>query len=124
MEGGTMLSETLAQYSALMVMEKEDGRDIMRKFLRYEMDRYLSSRGKERQKERPLLTVEAHQGYVHDRKGSLALYYMKAMIGEEDVNRALRKLIQEYAYARPPYPTSYALEDALRAETPPDLQDL
>ncbi len=124
MQGATMLSETLAQYSALMVMEKEYGRDIMRKFLRYEMDRYLSSRGKERQKERPLLTVEAQQGYVHYRKGSLALYYMKEMIGEEAVNRALRKLIQEYAYAQPPYPTSYALEDALRAETPPDLQYL
>jgi ABC-2 type transport system permease protein len=124
MQGATLLSETLAQYSALMVMEKEYGRDIMRKFLRYEMDRYLSSRGKERQKERPLLTVEAQQGYVHYRKGSLALYYMKEMIGEEAVNRALRKLVQQYAYAQPPYPTSYALEDALRAETPPELQYL
>jgi hypothetical protein len=124
MQGATFLSETLAQYSALMVMEKEYGRDIMRKFLRYEMDRYLSSRGKERQKERPLISVEAQQGYVHYRKGSLALYYMKEMIGEEAVNRALRKLVQQYAYAQPPYPTSYALEDALRAETPPDLQYL
>ncbi len=124
MQGATFLSETLAQYSALMVMEKEYGRDIMRKFLRYEMDRYLSSRGKERQKERPLITVEAQQGYVHYRKGSLALYYMKEMIGEDAVNRALRKLVQQYAYAQPPYPTSYALEDALSAETPPELQYL
>ena len=124
MRGATLLSETLAQYSALMVMEREYGRDIMRKFLRYEMDRYLAARGRERQKERPLLTVESGQGYVHYRKGSLALYYMKEMIGEEAVNRALRKLIQQYAYAQPPYPTSYALVDALRAETPPDLQYL
>ena len=124
MQGATMLSETLAQYSALMVMENEYGRDIMRKFLRYEMDRYLSSRGKERQKERPLLTVEAQQGYVHYRKGSLALYYMKEMIGEEPVNRALRKLIKQYAYAQPPYPTSYALEDALREQTPPAFEYL
>jgi ABC-2 type transport system permease protein len=124
MQGATMLSETLAQYSALMVMEKEYGRDIMRKFMRYEMDRYLSARGRERQKERPLLTVESQQGYVHYRKGSLALYDMKEMIGEEAVNRALRKLIKQYAYAQPPYPTSYALEDALRAETPPELEYL
>jgi ABC-2 type transport system permease protein len=124
MQGATLLSETLAQYSALMVMEKEYGRDIMRKFLRYEMDRYLSSRGRERQKERPLLTVEAEQGYVHYRKGSVVLYYMKEMIGEEAVNRALRKLIQQYAYAPPPYPTSYALVDALREQTPSDLQYL
>jgi len=124
MQGATLLSETMAQYSALMVMEHEYGRDMMRKFLRFEMDSYLANRGKERQKERPLLTVEAQQGYVHYRKGSLILYYLKEMIGEEAVNRALRKMIQQYAYAQPPYPTSYALVDAFREQTPPDLQYL
>jgi ABC-2 type transport system permease protein len=49
---------------------------------------------------------------------------MKEMIGEETVNRALRKLIHQYAYAPPPYPTAYALVDALREETPPNLQYL
>jgi len=124
MQGATLLSETMAQYSALMVMEHEYGRDMMRKLLRYEMDRYLSSRGRERQKERPLLTVEAQQGYVHYRKGSLAMYYLKEMIGEEAVNRALRKLVQQYGYAQPPYPTSYTLVDAFREQTPPELQYL
>jgi ABC-2 type transport system permease protein len=124
MEGATLLSETLAQYSALMVMEKEYGRDTMRKFLKYEMDNYLRSRGAERLKERPLLKVEANQGYIHYRKGSVVLYYLKEMIGEEAVNRALRKVIQQYAYATPPYPTSYALVDALKEQTPPDLQYL
>jgi aminopeptidase N len=124
MDGATLLSETMAQYSALMVMEKEYGRDMMRKFLTYEMDNYLRSRGAERLKERPLLTVESNQGYVHYRKGSVVLYYLKEMIGEDAVNRALRKVIQRYAYAKPPYPTSYALVDALREQTPPDLQYL
>jgi ABC-2 type transport system permease protein len=124
MEGETLLTETLAQYSALMVMEKEFGRDLMRKFLMYEMDRYLRSRGEERQKERPLLTVETGQGYIHYRKGAVVLYYMKEMIGEEAVNRALRKLLHQYGYAPAPYPTSYALVDALREETPANLQYL
>jgi ABC-2 type transport system permease protein len=105
-------------------MEHEYGRDAMRKFLKYEMDNYLRSRGTERLKERPLLTVEANQGYVHYRKGSVVLYYLKEMIGEEAVNRALRKLIHQYAYATTPYPTAYALVDALKEETPPDLQYL
>jgi hypothetical protein len=124
MEGATLLSETLAQYSALMVMEKEYGRDMMRKFLSYETDNYLRSRGRERLKERPLLTVEANQGYIHYRKGSAVLYYLKEMIGEDAVNRAVRKVVQQYAYQPPPYPTSYALEDALREQTPPQLQYL
>ncbi len=124
MQGATLLSETLAQYSALMVMEKEYGRDIMRKFLKYEMDNYLRSRGRELLKERPLLRVDANQGYVHYRKGSVVMYYLKEMIGEEAVNRALRKVLHQYGYAQPPYPTSYALVDALREETPPQYQYL
>jgi aminopeptidase N len=124
MEGATLLSESLAQYSALMVMEKTYGRDQMRRFLRYEMDLYLRARGQERLRERPLAAVEYRQFYVFYQKGAVALYYLKEMIGEDAVNRALRKLVQRYAYAPAPYPTSYALLDALRDETPPHLQYL
>ena len=124
MQGATLLSETLAQYSALMVMEQEYGRDIMRKFLSYEMDRYLSSRGRERLKERPLAKVESNQGYIHYRKGSAVMYYLKEMIGEQKINRALRGLVEKFGYASAPYPTSLDLIEALREETPDDLQYL
>jgi ABC-type transport system involved in multi-copper enzyme maturation permease subunit len=124
MQGATLLSETMAQYTALMVMEHEYGRDMMRKFLHYEMDRYLRSRGGEMLKERPMLNVEASQGYIHYNKGSIVMYYLKEMIGEEAVNRALRKLIAKFAYGGPPFPTAYDLVDALREETPADMQYL
>jgi ABC-2 type transport system permease protein len=124
MQGATSLSETLAQYSALMVMEHEYGQDTMRKFLQYEMDNYLRSRGAERLKERPLMRVDASQGYIHYRKGSVVMYYLRQMIGEDAVNRALRKVLAQYRYAPAPYPTSYALVDALRGETPPQYQYL
>jgi hypothetical protein len=124
MQGATSLSETLAQYTALMVMEKEYGRDMTRKFLQYEADAYLRGRGRELLKEQPLQTVDANQGYIHYNKGSLVMYYLKEMIGEEKVNAALREIIQNYAYKDPPYPTSYALTDALRRQTPPELQYL
>jgi ABC-2 type transport system permease protein len=124
MQGATSLSETLAQYSALMVMEKEYGPDTMRKFMQYEMDNYLRSRGTERLKERPLMRVEASQGYIHYRKGSVVMYYLRQMIGEDAVNRALRKVLAQYRYAQPPYPTSWALVNALKDETPPQYQYL
>ena len=124
MQGATSLSETLAQYSALMVMEHEYGQDTMRKFMQYEMDNYLRSRGTERLKERPLMRVDASQGYIHYRKGSVVMYYLRQMIGEDAVNRALRKVLAQYRYAPPPYPTSYALVDALREQTPPQYQYL
>ncbi len=124
MQGATLLSETLAQYSALMVMEQEYGRDMMRKFLAYEMDNYLSSRGGESLKEQPLLTVESNQGYVHYRKGSVVMYYLREMIGEQRVNAALRDLLDQYRYVGPPYPTSQDLLDALRKQTPEEYQYL
>ena len=124
MQGATLLSETLAQYSALMVMEQEYGRDMMRKFLRYEMDNYLRSRGRELLKEQPLLTVENSQGYIHYRKGSVVMYYLREMIGEEHVNAALRELLDKFRYAAPPYATSQDLLDALRRHTPTEYQYL
>ena len=68
--------------------------------------------------------MEAQQGYVHYRKASVVLYYLKEMIGEDKMNAALRKLIQHYAYKAPPYPTSWALVDALSEQTPPQYQYL
>src|SRR5687767_3250761 len=70
MQGATVLSESLSQYSALMVMEKEYGRAKMRRFLKNELDSYLSGRGGERVEELPLYRVE-NQQYIHYRKGSL-----------------------------------------------------
>jgi aminopeptidase N len=121
MQGATVLTETFAQYSALMVMEKEYGRDAMKKFLKYEMDEYLRSRGTERLKELPLLKVE-NQGYVHYNKGSLVMYYLREMIGEENVNKSLRKLIADHAYKEPPWPVSWHAIDAFRENTPDSLQ--
>jgi len=124
LQGATLLSESLAQYSSLMVMEKRYGRDMIRKFLRYETDLYLKGRAHDKRTERPLIAVRDEQSYVRYNKASAVFYHMREMIGEEAVNRALRKVLERYRYADPPYPTSYALVDALRDETPKDLQYL
>jgi aminopeptidase N len=49
-QGSTMLSETLAQYSALMVMKRKYGEAKMQRFLSYDPDRYLLGRASEQQK--------------------------------------------------------------------------
>ena len=120
-QGSTVLSETLAQYSALMVMEHEFGSDKIRRFLEYELDRYLAGRSAELKKEVPLLRVE-NQPYIHYSKGSLIMYAVRDAIGEEAVNRALARLLSEWAFRGPPYPTARELLIELRAETPEDLQ--
>jgi ABC-type transport system involved in multi-copper enzyme maturation permease subunit len=122
-QGETMLAESLAQYSALMVMEKEYGRDKMRQFLRYELDRYLRSRGGEAIEEQPLMRVE-NQQYIHYQKGSLVFYRLRDEIGEVPLNRALKRFLQDKAFQQPPYATSRELINYIRAESPADKQAL
>ncbi|HEY4367785.1 MAG TPA: M1 family aminopeptidase [Steroidobacteraceae bacterium] len=118
-QGQDMLSESLAQYSALMVMEKEYGRDRMRKFLKYELDRYLRDRGGELVEEMPLMRVEG-QPYIHYQKGSLIFYRLREELGEERLNRALANFIRDKAYQHAPFTTSKEFLEYLRAETPPE----
>jgi ABC-2 type transport system permease protein len=121
-QGSTMVVETLAQYSALMVMEKEYGRDKMQKFLRYELDRYLRDRGSELIAEKPISLVE-NQQYIHYRKGSLVLYALRDAIGEEAVNRALAKFVHDHAFEEAPYTTAQELVRYFRAEAKPEQQE-
>jgi ABC-type transport system involved in multi-copper enzyme maturation permease subunit len=123
-QGGTVVVETLAQYSALMVMEEKYGPQVMRRFLQYELDNYLSNRGSEAVAEMPLMRVE-NQGYIHYRKGSLVMYALRDYLGEDAVNRALRKLIENHAYRYEPYAQSVDLIRYLREEaSTPEHQDL
>lgn len=123
MQGSTALSETLAQYSALMVMERKYGPDKIRRFLKYELDRYLRSRGMERLEEQPLMRVE-NQPYIHYQKGGLVMYLLRDQLGEAAVNRALQRVLQQYAFRGAPYPRSLDLVAALKAEAPADKQAL
>jgi ABC-type transport system involved in multi-copper enzyme maturation permease subunit len=121
-QGSTMIVESMAQYSALMVMEKEYGKAKMQKFLRYELDRYLRGRGGELIAEKPISLVE-NQSYIHYGKGSVVMYALRDAIGEEAVNRALRKFIAAHAFDGPPYTTAQELVRYFRAEAPAEAQN-
>ena len=120
-QGGTMLVESLAQYSALMVMKRKLGPEKMRRFLRYELDRYLLGRAVEQKKELPLSRVE-NQPYIHYAKGSLVFYALQDYIGEDKLNQALRAFRDAHAFKGPPYPNTTELIARIREVTPPELQ--
>ena len=122
-QGSPTISESLAQYTALMVMKKEFGPARMRRFLKYEMDQYLNGRSGEDTKETPLLRSEG-QLYVHYNKGSVVFYALQDYIGEDNINRALRTYLQKVAWQEPPYTTTRELEAELRRVTPPEFQYL
>lgn len=123
MQGSTMIVETLAQYSALMAMEREYGAEKMRRFLKYELDVYLSRRGGELIEELPVAYVE-NQGYIHYRKGSVVMYALKDAIGEDNVNLALRRFLEKYAFKNDPFPTALDLVAEFRAVAGPEHQRL
>jgi ABC-2 type transport system permease protein len=122
-QGSTVLSETLAQYSSMMVMKHMYGPYMMRKFLKFELDNYLRSRAGDVLEEEPLERVE-EQPYIYYNKGSLVMYRLQDEIGEDVVNRALRHLLRDFAFKGPPYPTSLDLVRDLRAVAPADEQRL
>ncbi|MGH9868979.1 MAG: ABC transporter permease/M1 family aminopeptidase [Candidatus Polarisedimenticolia bacterium] len=122
-QGATLLSETMSQYSALMVMEQAYGPDKMRKFLKYEMDRYLTGRGGERIEELPLYLVE-DQPYIHYRKGSVVMYALRDAVGEAPLNQALAAYVKAVAFQQPPYTYSLEFLDYIRRAVPDDKLSL
>jgi ABC-type transport system involved in multi-copper enzyme maturation permease subunit len=120
--GAGLLSESLANYSAMMVMEKAFGRDVAQRVYKFQMDRYFSGRA-EYSREVPLIDVGG-QSYLNYRKGAVAMYTMRDMIGEKAVNTALHRYADRFRRAGPPYPTSLDLVAELRAVTPDSLKSL
>jgi hypothetical protein len=122
-QGSNMMSETLAEYSAYMVMQKLHGKDYMRRVLHHFLDRYLRGRSAETRRERPLALVE-RESYVWYEKGGQIMYTLADYVGEDQVNLALHEFLMQYRYGDNQYPDTRQLVDALRAHTPPEYQYL
>ncbi|HEX8944453.1 MAG TPA: ABC transporter permease [Gemmatimonadaceae bacterium] len=140
-QGSNMMSETLAQYSAYMLMEHKYGKDYMHRVLRHFLDQYLRGRAGEQRHEPPLALVQ-REAYVWYQKGGQIMYTLADYIGEDKVNLALHNFLMQYRYANAnnqidaistgtgpmpvnaEYPDTRMLVDALRAQTPPELQYL
>ena len=139
-QGSNMMSESLAEYSALQVMAHRYGRDLMHRYLRHELDTYLRGRSGEVRHEPPLALVQ-REPYVWYQKGGQILYTLSDYIGEDKLNLALHNFLMQYRYANANnqsdadnthaapapntnYPDTRMMVDAIRAQTPPQLQYL
>jgi hypothetical protein len=104
-----------------MVLKKKYGDDKMRRFLKYELDRYLQGRGTEQKGEQPLLRADG-AAYVHYQKGAHALYALQDVIGEKAMDDALSAFVAKWRFKGPPYATSRDLIAELRRVTPAEHQ--
>jgi aminopeptidase N len=117
-EGGTMLVETLAKYSEMLVMEAAGGPGRLPPLLRFERETYLLSRVNTSFPEPPLMRVVDLE-HVYYSKGSIVMGAMRDLIGEDALNRALRRLLREHGATDPPATTPDLLA-ALHAEAAPE----
>jgi ABC-2 type transport system permease protein len=120
-QGATLLSESLSEYSSLKVLEHQYGKSQMRRFLKDALDNYLRGRTFESEKEQPLMYNE-NQQYIHYNKGSLVLYALSDYIGEKNMNNALKKYIEKVAFQEAPYTNSIEFVSYLNEATPDSLK--
>src|SRR5688500_6159244 len=118
-EGAPILSESLAWYSAMLVVEQTHGRDHLDRLLRIMRREYMAPH---QTRDVPLLrTWDRLDAY---RTGPFAMHALRELAGVDRVNGALRKLLARFEPNHPPFATTLDLYSELRAATPPDIHYL
>lgn len=115
-EGGGVISEGLAWYSALQLVKREQGPDALRRFMALMRQPYPWPPIRTG---RPLL--RAMDPWANYRKAPFALFALAEYIGEDRVNAALRELVRTRATS---FATTLDLYRELQAVTPDSLQYL
>lgn len=118
-EGAPVMSESLAWYYGIKLVENARGPEQLRRLLNFmrQPHPYPPIRRGE-----PLL--RGLDPYMSYRKGPFALYALSEYIGEERVNGALRELLEQHRPDEAPLATTLDLYRALQAVTPDSLRYL
>jgi len=118
-EGAPVLSEGVAWYYAMKVVEHANGPEHLRRLQSWMRQPHPIApirRGE------PLL--RGLDPYLSRRRGPFALYAMSGYIGEERVNEALRRLLEKHRPENAPLATMLDLYRELQAVTPDSLRYL
>jgi len=117
-----MLSEFIAEYVRIMCVEKEYGKKMARRHLKREMEEYLSRRRRDVEGEKPLMRAHPRQYFLSYQKSTFTIYALQDYISEQNVNHALRSLVEKFGFRDDTSPTSLDMVKAFRAATPDSLQ--
>ena len=118
-EGGPLLTESLAWYSAMCIVARSRGEDHLQ---RLQDMMHLSSWSISSRAGVPLLQTSSF--YAAYRKGPYAMFAVREYVGERHVDDALRRLFKRYKSGEPPLPTSRDLYTELERVTPDSLRPL
>ncbi|HET7459914.1 MAG TPA: M1 family aminopeptidase [Longimicrobium sp.] len=115
--GATFVNESLAKYAEQMVLRRLRGDAQVTRLMEFDLERYLLGRAQEKDPERPLSRV-TDQAWLYYGKGAVVMNALRDLLGEDALNRALRRFVTEHAYPHPS-PSSDDLIAAIEAEARP-----
>lgn len=119
-QGGNLLSESLSEYSAIMVAERRFGRERVGRFLRENLNDYMEGRRTDRFPETPYIRSQA--SYQDYKKGAMVFYAMRHFLGEEWVNAHIRQFLETRRdRGEGLYPTGTDLYRQMRPTCPDSL---
>ncbi|NJW52439.1 ABC transporter permease/M1 family aminopeptidase [Salinimicrobium oceani] len=118
-EGAGVLIEGLSVYSGMQVLAQNYGPGHLQKYLDYLHASYALPRSLA---SAPLL--QANEDFLYYRKSGLALYALSKYAGKEQVNAALRELLEKRTSGALQLPTTLDLYKELQGVTPDSLHYL
>ncbi|WP_432328202.1 hypothetical protein ACRQ5D_34460 [Mucilaginibacter sp. P25] len=117
--GSQVVSDGLPVYDVLVMMEKKYGKFNMQGILRRQLWLYNLLHNKGEFIEQPLITSNGR--FMPDKAG-VVLYGLRDLIGERNINSALREFKEEYKFRTiPPFAGSNDLYRYLKKYTPDSL---
>jgi ABC-2 type transport system permease protein len=119
--GSLVIPEGLAKYESYVMAEKHYGKNNIRGLLVDQMWGYLYLHSRTEEAEHPL--IKANEWFEWENKAGTVLYGLRDLIGDDNMNSALREFKQDYAFKKePPYAGSNDLYRYLKKHTPDSLQ--
>ncbi|WP_418638710.1 M1 family aminopeptidase [Winogradskyella sp.] len=94
-KGRLTILETLSQYAAMMVLKQHYSEEKVLQFIETQKEEYKKGKDKEDATEPSLALVE-NQDYIYYAKGAINMYEFQKAIGEEQVNKALQRFIEDW----------------------------
>ncbi len=116
-KGAALITESLAWFSAFEIIEQAQGGEALQKLLQMARADYFSPQEREAD---PLL--QASQTSLIYRKGPLALYALRAYIGEEQLRLALQTFFNKHSALDSERPVPSDLYRELQAVTPDSMR--
>jgi ABC-2 type transport system permease protein len=122
--GSRMITESMAEYVSLCVLEEKYGKEKGKLFRRKALDIYLKRRVEDENEKALIENSGLDKSYIPYQKGSLVLYSLRDFLGEEKLNQALRAYLEKVKFQKAPYTIPKEMVDCLRQATPDSLKYL